>query len=149
VLFSLAWTLAFAGQTQPEAAQMSPTAPAAVGQPKVGAAAPISAPLRASKNPNYFQDASGTPLILCGSHTWNTVQDWGTNGTVQPVDFDAFVRFLKEHGHNFTLLWYTELPQHRRLPSTAKAPPDFTVSPHPWMRTGPRRQGILCGGAST
>jgi Family of unknown function (DUF6298)/Putative collagen-binding domain of a collagenase len=99
--------------------------------------APISEPLKASKSRNYFEDANATPLILCGSQTWNTLQDWGTNGTVQPLDFDAFVSMLKAHGHNFTLLWYTELPRFRGLPSTEKSPPDFTVAPHPWMRTGP------------
>lgn len=98
---------------------------------------PITGPLRASKNPTYFEDATGNPLILCGSHTWNTLQDWGTDGTLQPLDFDTFVQFLKAHGHNFTLLWYTELPRFRGLPSTEKSPPDFTVGPHPWTRTGP------------
>ena len=93
--------------------------------------APIRGPLRASKNPNYFEDAGGTPLILCGSHTWNTLQDWGTDGAVRPLDFDAFVGFLRARGHNFTLLWYTELPRFRGLPTTEKAPPDFTVGPHP------------------
>jgi hypothetical protein len=99
--------------------------------------APINGPLRASRNPNYFQDASGSPLILCGSQTWNTLQDWGARGSVQPLDFDVFVSFLKAHGHNFTLLWRTELPKFSNLPVTATNPPDFTVSPHPWMRTGP------------
>ena len=100
-------------------------------------AGPINWPLKQSKNPNYFEDASGTPLVLCGSQTWNTLQDWGTNGTVRPVDFDAFVGFLKSHGHNFTLLWCTELPKFHGLPSTETSPPDFTVSPFPWTRTGP------------
>ena len=58
---------------------------------------PINGPLRASKNPNYFQDANGKTLILCGSHSWNTLQDWGSNGSIQKLDFDAFVRFLKKH----------------------------------------------------
>jgi hypothetical protein len=98
---------------------------------------PTKGPLRASKNPNYFQDADGIPLILCGSHTWNTLQDWGTDGLIQTLDFDAFVSFLKAHGHNFTLLWCTELPKFHGLPTTETSPPDFTVSPHPWMRTGP------------
>jgi hypothetical protein len=97
----------------------------------------ILAPLKQSANPSYFGDASGKPMILCGSHTWNTLQDWGTNGVVRPLDFGAYVRFLKSHGHNFTLLWTTELPKFRGLPSTAASPPDFTVSPHPWLRTGP------------
>jgi hypothetical protein len=106
-------------------------AKAATGQPL------LRGPLRASKNPNYFEDASGVPLILCGSHSWNTLQDWGTDGVVRPLDFGAFVSFLKRHGHNFTLLWYSELPTLRGLPSTQTNPPDFTVSPHPWARTGP------------
>lgn len=108
-------------------------------EPKVfsGPKAPIERSLRASKNPNYFMDSSGTPLVLCGSQTWNTLQDWGTGGSVRPLDFDAFVSFLKAHGHNFTLLWCTELPRFSHLPVTAKNPPDFTVSPHPWLRTGP------------
>jgi hypothetical protein len=99
----------------------------------------LNRPLKASRNPNYFADASGTPLILCGSQTWNTLQDWGNNGSIQPLDFDAFVAFLKAHGHNFTLLWYTELPKFSGLPVTATNPPDLTVSPHPWMRIGPGR----------
>jgi hypothetical protein len=77
------------------------------------------------------------PLILCGSHSWNTLQDWGTEGVVRPLDFGAFVTFLKRHGHNFTLLWYSELPTIRGLPSTQTNPPDITVLPHPWARTGP------------
>jgi hypothetical protein len=97
----------------------------------------VKEPLRQSKNPNYFEDTTGTPLILCGSHSWNTLQDWGTNGAVNALDFNAFVGFLKAHGHNLTLLWTIELPRFRGLPTTEAAPPDFTVSPFPWMRTGP------------
>src|SRR6516162_1528009 len=97
----------------------------------------VKRPLRASTNPNYFEESSGRPLILCGSHSWNTLQDWGTGGSSQPLDFDAFVRFLQVHGHNFTLLWRTELPKFSNLPVVATNPPDFTVTPHPWMRTGP------------
>jgi len=94
-------------------------------------------PLTASGNPNYFKDASGTPLILNGSQTWNSLQDWGSNGSLQPLDFTAFVNFLTAHGHNFTLLWRTELTKFCGLPTTANSPPDFTVGPHPWQRTGP------------
>ena len=99
--------------------------------------AKIIGPLVASGNPNYFKDASGEVLILTGSHTWNTLQDWGTHGSPQTLDFDAFVSFLIAHGHNFTLLWAMELPRVCGLPSTAHLAPDLTVSPHPWQRTGP------------
>ena len=97
----------------------------------------ITGPLTVSGNPNYFKDADGSVLILNGSQTWNTLQDWGSNGSLQETDFDAFVKFLGAHGHNFTLLWYTELPKFCSFPSTASSPPDFVVSPHPWRRTGP------------
>ncbi len=107
-----------------EIAQVS-AAPAGVG------------PLVVSANPNYFKDAAGTPLILNGSHTWNNLQDWGTNGSLQTLDFNAFVNTLVTHGHNFTLLWYIELPKFCGFPTTAGTPPDFSVGPHPWQRTGP------------
>jgi hypothetical protein len=53
------------------------------------------------------------------------------------LDFDAFVKMLVAHHHNFTLLWMTELPTFHALPTTASAPPDFSVTPFPWQRTGP------------
>jgi len=106
-------------------------------QPAVEAQTAITAPLVASANPNYFKDGSGRPIILNGSHTWNSLQDWGTNGTPRAFDFSAFVSFLVAHGHNFTLLWATELPKFCGLPTLASNPPDFTVTPHPWQRNGP------------
>ena len=97
-----------------------------------------SAPLSASANPNYFKDSSGTPIVLNGSHTWNSLQDWGTNGSLQPLDFGAFVDFLVAHGHNFTFLWYHRAHDLLWSSNNFKLTPDFTVGPHPWQRTGPR-----------
>jgi hypothetical protein len=97
----------------------------------------IAGELAVSSNPHYFKDAHGAALILNGSQTWNTFQDWGADGAVQALDFDAFVKFLTAHGLNFTLLWTVEMPHFCGLPSTASSPPDFTVSPLPWNRTGP------------
>jgi Putative collagen-binding domain of a collagenase len=113
--------------------------PAAAGASTVN----ITRPLVASANPNYFKDASGAVIVLAGSHTWNTLQDWGSHGSPQPLDFDAFVSFLLAHGHNFTLLWAMELPRVCGLPSRRYWAPDLTVSPHPWQRTGP---GIAADG---
>ena len=101
------------------------------------AAAPIAGPLVASDNPHYFKDANGAALILTGSQTWNTLQDWGSDGSPQALDFNAFIHFLTAHGQNFTLLWRVEMPKFCSLPATASSPPDLTVSPQPWMRTGP------------
>ena len=94
----------------------------------------------ASGNPHYFQDANGAALILNGSQSWNTLQDFGTEGTPQALDFDAFVKFLTRHGHNFTLLWAVEMPKFCNHPNTVGPPPAYTVRPLPWERTGPGRQ---------
>ena len=75
--------------------------------------------------------------ILSGSQTWNTLQDWGSHGSLQPLDFNAYVKFLEAHGHNFTLLWTAELPKFCGFPATATSPPDLTAGPLPWLRTGP------------
>jgi hypothetical protein len=99
--------------------------------------APITGVLTVSPNPHYFKDANGAALILNGSQTWNTLQDWGTNGSLQALDFNAFVDFLTLHGQNFTLLWTVEMPKFCALPTTAQSPPEFTVGPLPWKRTGP------------
>lgn len=97
----------------------------------------ITAPLVASDNPHYFKDASGAAIILTGSQTWNTLQDWGSDGTLETLDFDAYVRFLTANGHNFTLLWRTEMPKFCGFPSMQGSAPELTVGPHPWRRTGP------------
>jgi hypothetical protein len=95
-------------------------------------------PLRVHpKNPRYFTDGSGRAIYLTGSHTWNSLQDWGTDDSIQQTDFKAFVKMLIAHHHNFTLLWTTELPTFHGLPTLANSPPDFSVTPHPWQRTGP------------
>ncbi len=104
---------------------------------QLGSAAPVAGPLIASGNPNYFKDANGGVLILNGSQTWNTLQDWGSNGSLQTLDFSAFVKFLGAHEHNFTLLWTTEMPKFCGFPATATAPPDLIAGPLPWLRTGP------------
>ena len=105
---------------------------------KINSPAQILTPLKVlEKNPNYFTNETGKAVYLTGSQTWNTLQDWGTNDSIEPLDFDAFVEFLTAHHHNFTLLWTTELPVFRGLPTTEGTPPDFWVTPFPWQRTGP------------
>ena len=104
---------------------------------QIVSAGQVSGPLVASSNPNYFKDANGAVLILNGSQTWNTFQDWGSDGALQTLDFNAFVNFLNGHGHNFTLLWITEMPKFCNFPATASAPPDLIAGPLPWLRTGP------------
>src|SRR5579863_10258846 len=108
-----------------------------IGQEIPQANPPITAALTISANHHYFRDGNGKAIVLSGSQTWNTLQDWGTNGTTQPLAFPQFVKFLTDHGHNFTLLWTIETPRFCDLPVSEGAPPQFTVSPFPWKRTGP------------
>lgn len=99
---------------------------------------PINVPLRAHpSNPNYFADETGKAVYLTGSHTWNNFQDWGTDDSPQPFDFAAYLKMLTVRQHNFTLLWQTELPVFRGLPTHVTNSPDFFVTPQPWQRTGP------------
>ena len=100
-------------------------------------AAQVAGPLVVSGGPNYFKDARGRVLVLSGSQTWNTFQDWGSNRSLQELDFSAYVSFLTTHGHNFTLLWTAEMPRFCGFPAAAGALSDLTAGPLPWLRTGP------------
>jgi hypothetical protein len=116
--------------TTTTAAPTTTTAP-----PGIGA---IAAPLRQSTvNPHYFVDQNGKAVLLTGSHTWNDLQDWGADGAVRPLDFDAYVNMLVVNRHNFTLLWTVELPHFCNLPTHDGPSPEFDVSPMPWQRVGP------------
>src|SRR5439155_19242726 len=99
---------------------------------------PIMAPLRTFfKESSLLHRRQQQSVYLTGSHTWNDFQDWGTDDSPQPFDFAAYVKMLVAHNHNFTLLWQTELPVFRGLPTRAMDSPDFFVTPQPWQRTGP------------
>ena len=95
-----------------------------------------SGPLRLHPgNPRYFADATGKAVYLTGSHTWNNLPDIGTNNPPAEFDFDACVRFLKAHHHNFTRLWRWELTSWETSPNGR--PALNQVTPHPWRRSGP------------
>lgn len=101
----------------------------------VGAIAPAAmGPLRIDPaQPRYFVDASGQPVYLTGSHTWNNLQDIGEAHPLTPFDYDGYLRMLREHGMNFIRLWRLDVPRWDD-PMTKKA---LHTAPHPWRRTGP------------
>ncbi|HEX2029533.1 MAG TPA: DUF6298 domain-containing protein [Nitriliruptorales bacterium] len=91
-------------------------------------------------NPRYFTVASDErrAVYLNGSHIWNNLHDGmgpGKECSVEPeqFDYDAYLDFLDEHGHNFIRLWRWE--QFR----SQAAGGDFhlCMTPQPWARTGP------------
>ncbi len=95
-------------------------------------------------NPHYFTDGTTTAsgslkaVYLTGSHTWNNLVDMGRDDPPEAFDFDSYLGFLEQHGHNFIRLWAwdTTSLDTRHYGSQGK---DFVhhVAPHPWMRTGP------------
>jgi hypothetical protein len=52
-------------------------------------------------------------VYLTGSHIWNNFHDGIGPGsdcaeTPERLDYDGYLRFLEEHGHNFIRLWRWE-----------------------------------------
>jgi len=92
-------------------------------------------------NPRYFTIASGNArraVYLTGSHIWNNLHDGMGPGsacaaTPERFDYSAYVKFLKERGHNFIRLWRWE--QFRS--QAAGGSFHLCMTPQPWLRTGP------------
>ena len=93
-------------------------------------------------NPRYFTIGSGNAgdgrvVYLTGSHIWNNFHDGlGPGGdcaeTPEQNDYDAYLAFLEDHGHNFIRLWRWE-----QFKSQAAAGAfHLCMSPQPWSRTG-------------
>ena len=92
-------------------------------------------PLRAlASNPRYFTDGSGKAILLSGSHTWNNFMDMGNSGATVATDFNAYVNFLKAHGHSVTILWHKDLPT---LCGWAAGGTWLQAPPFQWQRSGP------------
>lgn len=100
-------------------------------------------PLMVSKtNPRYFtvtSNAEQKAIYLTGSHIWNNFHDGMGPGAEcsdvsEEVDFDAYLRFLKEHGHNFIRLWRWEQFQSQAAGGSFH----LCMTPQPWPRTSAR-----------
>jgi hypothetical protein len=59
----------------------------------------------------------------------------GVTNPPPAFDFDAYLDFLEEHGHNFARLWRYELTEWKGWDD--KQPPMRYIAQHPWKRTGP------------
>jgi len=100
---------------------------------------PARGPLRAHPdNPRYFTDGSGRTVYLTGAHTWNNLVDMGRGDPPGPFDFDAYLDFLRRHGHNFIRLWaWDSTTWDSRANGTLGKDFVHHVAPLPWARTGP------------
>ena len=98
-----------------------------------GVEGPTRGPLRASPaNPAYFADRNGNAVYLTGSHTWNSLQDWGTSNPPPAMDYGRYLEFLADRGHNFFRLYVWE--QAAGVPWTSQK---MWFRPSPYLRTGP------------
>ena len=93
-------------------------------------------------NPRYFavgsENAGERAVYLTGSHIWNNFHDGLGPGaecaeTAEQNDYDAYLAFLREHGHNFIRLWRWE-PFKSQAAGGAF---HLCMTPQPWPRTGP------------
>lgn len=104
-------------------------------------AAATSGPLRVSTaNPRYFADGTGKIVLLTGSHTWASLQDYGAASPAPVFDFNGYLNILAQNNHNFVRLWAWE--NTRWAPWTSG---DFNYSPSPYARPGP---GTAADGAA-
>jgi Family of unknown function (DUF6298) len=111
-----------------------------VGRAPRRAAGPLAV---SAENPRYFAIAAGgragmRAVYLTGSHIWNNLHDGMGPGpecasTPERFDYDAYLDFLEEHGHNFIRLWRWE--QFRSLAAAGEF--HLCMQPQPWARTGP------------
>ncbi len=114
-----------------QASRLEPS-PASVAQTKEVAA---QGPLRVHPtNPRYFADGSGRAILLTGSHTWGNFQDYRyvTLPSPPPIDFGAYLAFMRAHHHNCFRLWTWETA----FNPNAKQGTTF-FDPMPYERPGP------------
>lgn len=81
---------------------------------------------------------TGRAVYLAGSHIWNNLHDGmgpGVDCSEEPerFDFERYVDFLEERGHNFIRLWRWEQVHSQ----AAGGDVHLCMVPQPWARTGP------------
>jgi hypothetical protein len=135
-LAALAMSLATVG---PVGAAESPNgSPCDTGRqvaPVVSRPAGAMGPLVVSRtNSRYFADPQGRVVFLAGSHTWNDLVDMDATYPPRAFDFDRYLSFLQQNGHNLTRIWAWETP---RPADTSRYAGRIVAAPQPWLRTGP------------
>lgn len=124
--------------TQPSRWQAKPTS-----EPSPEFSATIGPLVVSKNNPRYFTVASGSAaerraVYLTGAHVNNNFHDGAGPGadcaeTPERFDFQEYIQFLKDHGHNFIRMWRWEMFKSQ----VAGGSFHLCMSPQPWARTGP------------
>jgi hypothetical protein len=112
-------------------------------RPLTGADAAAGPLVVSAANPRYFtigsDDADDRRVIyLTGSHIWNNFHDGMGPGsdcanTPGQLDYDAYLEFLEDRGHNLIRLWRWE----QFKSQAAGGQFHLCMTPQPWTRTGP------------
>jgi hypothetical protein len=104
---------------------------------KIAAAGPL---VVSKANPRYFAVRSDEESVvyLTGSHIWNNLHDGmgpGSDCAEAPerFEYEAYLGFLKDRGHNFIRLWRWE----QFKSQAAGGNYHLCMAPQPWKRTGP------------
>jgi hypothetical protein len=105
------------------------------GSAAPGGVSKFHGPLRVSSvNPRYFTDDTGKAIYLTGTHIWNNLQDEGPASSVETLptlDYDRYLQFLRDNGHNFMRMWMWEQPRFASWNTTD----DYFFSPIPYARS--------------
>ena len=93
----------------------------------------LNGPLRVHPhNGRYFIDPAGRAVLLVGSHTWDNLQDIGVTNPPKAFDYEQYLAFLTDHGHNFFRLWCWE-----QVYWTCMWRGSYRTDPMIYVRTGP------------
>jgi len=94
----------------------------------------IRSPLKVcTRNPRYFADENDRPVYLAGSHTWSNIQEFKSD---HPFDYDGYLTWLQNWGHNFTRLWTWEAGTNAEW-MNGWTEEKMIVEPTIYARTGP------------
>jgi hypothetical protein len=92
-------------------------------------------PLRVHpNNQRYFADGSGRAVLLTGSHTWANFQERGVEGETPDFDYERYLDFMQELGHNFMRMWRWEQAQWMQF---VHGDTQIRYKPMAYVRTGP------------